>query len=92
MEWIATTDKPHPDKPGLRRYEQIPCLIVKNREILLRQWNCEHLVWDGEDGDDFYCKAEDVTHWMPLPGLPSSATSHVREQSDRRAEAAEVLP
>lgn len=73
MEWIATTDKLHPDKPGLRRYEQIPCLIVRNRDILLRQWNCEHLVWDGEDGDDIYCKAEDVTHWMPLPPLPSNA-------------------
>jgi len=72
MEWIATTDKLHPDKPGLQRYEQIPCLIVRHREILLRQWNCEHLVWDGEDGDDFYCNAEDVTHWMPLPPMPSN--------------------
>jgi hypothetical protein len=72
MEWIATTDKLHPDKPGLQRYEQIPCLIVRHREILLRQWNCEHSVWDGEDGDDFFCRAEDVTHWMLLPPMPSN--------------------
>ena len=71
MEWIPTTDKLHPNKPGLRPYEQVPCLIVRNREILLRQWNCEHLVWDTEDGDDFYCEAnKDVTHWMTLPPLP----------------------
>ena len=78
MEWIATTEKLHPDKPGLLRYEQIPCLIVRNREILIRQWNCEHLVWDDEDGDDFYCEAKDVTHWMPLPALPSNVQSKWR--------------
>ena len=83
MEWIATTDKLHPDKPGQRQYEQIPCLIVRNREILLRQWNCEHLVWDGEDGDDFYCKAEDVTHWMPLPPMPSNAEVSGSQESAR---------
>lgn len=69
-EWIATTEKLHPDKPGIVPYEQIACLIVKDGEIMLRLWNCEHLVWDGEDGDDFYCTAESVTHWMPLPNLP----------------------
>ena len=74
MEWIPTTDKLHPDKPGQRPYEQVPCLIVRNREILLRQWNCQHLVWDTEDGDDFYCEAnKHVTHWMTLPPLPFNA-------------------
>lgn len=65
--WIKSSDKLHPDKPGIDRYEQVLCLIVRNGETLIRQWNCEHLVWDTEDGDDFYCTAEDVTHWMPVP-------------------------
>lgn len=76
MEWIPTTDKLHPEKPGKRPYEQVPCLIVRNREILSRQWNCQHLVWDTEDGDDFYCEAdENVTHWMLLPPLPFKSTT-----------------
>jgi len=89
MEWIATADKLHPDKPGITRYEQIPCFIVRNREILIRQWNCEHLVWDAEDGDDFYCEAKDVTHWMPLPEAPNveltgAARLYRAASSDRR--------
>ena len=72
MNWIPTTEKPHPDKPGLARYEQIPCLVVYHGEICIRQWNCEHLVWDEEDGDDFCCKADEVTHWMPLPPMPNA--------------------
>ena len=89
MEWIATADKLHPDKPGITRYEQIPCFIVRNREILIRQWNCEHLVWDTEDGDDFYCEAKDVTHWMPLPEAPNveltgAARLYRAASSDRR--------
>ena len=71
MNWIPTTEKTHPDKPGLARYEQIPCLVVYHGEICIRQWNCEHLVWDEEDGDDFCCKADEVTHWMPLPPMPN---------------------
>jgi hypothetical protein len=67
--WIPTTEKMHPDKPGKGRYEQVPCLVVRKGEILSRQWNCEHLVWDTEDGDDYFCGAEDVSHWMPLPSL-----------------------
>jgi len=69
--WIPTTEKQHPDKPGLARYEQIPCLVVYHGEICIRQWNCQHLVWDEEDGDDFCCKVNEVTHWMPLPPMPN---------------------
>lgn len=71
-QWTATADKLHPDKPGLRPYEQVPCLIVRKGEVLLRQWNCEHLIWDTEDGDDFFCNPGDVSHWMRLPSLPQS--------------------
>jgi hypothetical protein len=72
MNWIPTTEKPHPDKPGLARYEHIPCLVVYHGEICIRQWNCEHLVWDDEDGDDFCCKADEVMYWMPLPPMPNA--------------------
>lgn len=73
MNWIPTTQQKHPEKPGLKRYEQIPCLVVKGGQIQILQWNCEHLVWDREDGDDFYCKADAVSHWMPLPAPPTEA-------------------
>ena len=68
--WTATADKLHPDKPGQEFYTLVPCLIVKGDAILLRVWNCEHLVWDTEDADDFFCEAKDVSHWMLLPSLP----------------------
>jgi hypothetical protein len=70
MQWISTKQKSHPDKPGLRDYEQIPCLVVYQGEVIILQWNCEHLCWDREDGDDFFCGIQDVTHWMLLPAAP----------------------
>ena len=74
-DWIATKDKPHPNKPGLTSYEQVPCLVVTYGRICIRQWNCEHLVWDTEDGDDFDCQACEVSHWMPLPPVPKQEGS-----------------
>ncbi len=35
------------------------------------QWNAYYKVWDDSDGDDFFCKVQEVTHWMPLPPLPN---------------------
>jgi len=75
MNWISTADKKHPDKAGIERYEQILCLVVHGGNILLRQWNCEHLVWDTEDGDDYFCNADDVSYWMPCPALPQPKES-----------------
>lgn len=71
MEWISTKDRLHPDELGIYAYEQIPCLIVKGKDVLIRVWNCHHKVWDDEEGDDFYCEAEDVSYWMPLPAPPT---------------------
>ena len=85
MNWIPTAEKQHPDKPGLARYEQIPCLVVYHGEICIRQWNCEHLVWDREDGDDFCCRADEVTHWMPLPPMPN-VNGDLRGGEERMAE------
>jgi hypothetical protein len=73
LGWISTKDKLHPDKPGLKPYEQVACLVVYKCEVFIRLWNCEHLVWDDEDGDDYFCSAEDVSYWMLLPDLPPNA-------------------
>lgn len=63
MEWISVKEKQHPD-------EDIQCLVVKNKYVQILQWNKHELVWDDEHGDDFYCKAEKVDYWMPLPTQP----------------------
>lgn len=70
MEWIRIKDKLHPDKPNITRYEQVPCLVVYKGVVSIKLWNCEHLVWDDEDGDDFFCNAQLISHWMPLPEPP----------------------
>ena len=70
IEWIATTELKHPDKPGKKSYEIVPCLVVHKGEIEICAWNCEHGVWDDRDGDDFRYKAEEVSHWMHLPPPP----------------------
>lgn len=42
------------------------CVLTKPDDKLL-VWNEFHNCWDDEDGDDFYCKREDVTYWCPMP-------------------------
>ena len=69
-EWIKTTDR-LPEKPGKQRYEYIKCLIYHMGEIKIRPWNCEHLVWDDEERDDFFCNPTEPTHWMLLPEPPA---------------------
>lgn len=81
--WVQTSEKLHPDKPGVERYEQIPCLILRNGDIHLRVWNCEHLVWDDETGDDFYCEARDVTAWMIVRPPAFKAVAAKREGGER---------
>ena len=53
-----------PVKPGLQDYEHIECLIYHNGDVKLRLWNCEHLVWDDEHGDDFYCLPTEPKAYM----------------------------
>jgi hypothetical protein len=59
-----------PKKPGLAPYEQIDCLILHKGEVKIRVWNCEHGVWDDEDGDDYFCGAMEPKAYMPLPAPP----------------------
>lgn len=46
--------------------EDEQCVLAKPHDKLL-VWNEYHNCWDDEDGDDFYCKREDVTYWCPIP-------------------------
>ena len=53
MNWIKTSDGGYRKKPGIKRYEQIPCLVVKQGRrghVELLVWNCEHLCWDDSEG------------------------------------------
>lgn len=68
-----------PKKPGKSRYEHVHCLVVVTKttpkgvqwqEIKHLAWNCEHEVWDGDDGDDISPDHNFVTHWMEFPRLP----------------------
>ncbi len=70
MTWTLTTDA-LPEKPGKASYEHVWCIIrMKNGETLIRPWNCEHLVWDDEEGDDFQFDPTMPVAWMPLDALP----------------------
>lgn len=64
--WRKTTDG-LPQKPGLKSYEQIECLIMlPNGDLEISMWNCEHEVWDDAEGDDYRHDPCKPTHWMPL--------------------------
>ena len=77
--WV--TDGSLPERQPNTSYSQVACLVVKNKvdrkggkylgDVQILVFNHEHQVWDGEDGDDFDCKIEDVYAWMLLPTLPS---------------------
>jgi len=69
--WVDSSVIPHPPKPGKSSYEQVQCLVVYRGEIEICWWNCEHLVWDDDEGDDFRHKASDVSHWAFMPALPN---------------------
>ena len=61
-----------PKKPGLKNYEQIRCLIKRNGEIEISIWNCEHICWDDDEGDDFMYQPGNIDFWMPLSDLPEA--------------------
>ena len=59
-----------PIKPGLKSYEYVDCLIVKNGDVFIRPWNCEHLCFDDESRDDHDCDVSEITAWAHLPTAP----------------------
>ncbi len=60
-----------PKKPGKAEYEQIPCLIQHNGDVKISMWNCEHICWDDEYGDDYIAAPVEVKQWRLLPSPPS---------------------
>lgn len=71
--WISVIEKSHPEKPGKKSYEHVPCLVVHKRwGIRSLMWNCQHLCWDDESGDDFVCDDSEITHWMEIPEPPKN--------------------
>lgn len=70
MQWTMTKDA-LPKKPSVKSYEHVECIIrMPNGDTLIRPWNCEHLVWDDEFGDDFEFHATDPVAWIALSDLP----------------------
>jgi hypothetical protein len=57
--WVSPKDH-MPEKPGKASYEYVDCLIVYKNEVLMRPWNCEHLCFDDEHYDDFFCGADEI--------------------------------
>ena len=55
-----------------QKFPQIPCLVERNGSYYVRHWNVTYECWDDEDGDDAWCKKDEVRRWMYL-------TSAVRE-------------
>ena len=76
--WTKTTDR-LPEKPGVGSYEHVECLIVIRGEVKFALWNCEHLCWDDNDGDDFLYHPTEPTHWMPRPAPPRAALIAARK-------------
>lgn len=75
-DWIKITSLGSlPNGPGRETYEYVDCLIYHKGEIKMRPWNCEHLCWDDEDRDDFYCDAMEPSHYMIVPAPPASDTA-----------------
>jgi hypothetical protein len=63
MNWIkATQENPHPTK------ETLYLVYHKSHNYKLLWWNSEEECWDDEDGDDFYCNDDMVSHWCDFEG------------------------
>lgn len=80
MTWTFTSEKLHPDAPGVRKHESVLCLIQRGGDIRLAQWNCTYLCWDDEEGDDFLCKPDEVKAWQCVIG-PSEAAAAAQSVS-----------
>jgi hypothetical protein len=65
MEWIKKTDKTPAITSGF-----FNCLIVRNdKEIRQARFNCKTQRFQNMEFEDIH---DVVTHWIPLPKLPSA--------------------
>lgn len=49
------------------RYSQVPCLVLRNGQVEILQYNHQHECWDDADGDDYVCDTNDVECWKYVP-------------------------
>jgi len=63
MEWIKIEDI------GLQ--EDMPCIVKRGgNSIEMLCWNSHYGVWDGADGDDYFCDKEEVSFYIPFSEFP----------------------
>ena len=56
--WIKITERlPEEDKRYLVMYKGYVCIL---------SFNSFHKCWDDEEGDDYECDIEAVTHWQEI--------------------------
>lgn len=55
-----------------RQSVHVRCLIFIKGEWQIGMWNCEHLCWDDQHGDDFLYQPTEPTHWANLPDDPEA--------------------
>lgn len=77
VEWVYPKSRyDMPAKPGNANYEYVDCLILHRGDLLFRPWNCEHLVFDSEDYDDFFCEWSEIEAYQivqrPLGPTPEN--------------------
>jgi hypothetical protein len=81
MQWVSVTER-RPKRDPNARYSEVPCLVCHKGEIKILVFNHEHMCWDDADGDDFYCKTMEVSHWMELPPPPQFDESEHPDPED----------
>ena len=86
--WVPTADRVPANPEGFPRNDHVPCLCAwlgenVGGDMRILQWNAYYKVWDDAYGDDFFCNAQEVTHWMPLPPWPNIANEPRRYEHQK---------
>jgi len=69
LNWRQTTIHGIPARKEETAYSQVPCLVIKQKQILILVLNHEHMCWYDESGDDHDCEIGEVQYWCPLSEL-----------------------
>ncbi len=64
-DWVKSVDR-LPNESG-------SYYVFYGRDVIIRVWNDYHRCWDDEDGDDYFCDPNEISHWMPFE-LPKPPT------------------